>query len=270
MFSIFFPSRDVFFLWVFPSPGEAYFPSPVERAAAAQVLSGELSRFKRVVSERVDERVRKGATGEGGAGTGGEEGREAQRVLIRLGGFKALDQSVAVTREVADFCRAVEEVKKGAAAAATATPPAAAAPADARVGVVAGKRSGDVGGGSGGEAGGVGGGASVRARLFEPAFLLILHSLEVRFRVKVSSCAPILLMVRAVGEVILFFFRTCFFPLLFFQALVLLRSQSPFFPLCSLGFLRHFFGSTFLLCVSNERFFFLSSCFLEHLVYVDK
>lgn len=182
------------------SPGEAYFPSPIERAAAAQVLSGELTRFKRVVSERVNDRPGKGAGGKiitAGAASpssfssdkevtkGGVEGgqRGAGRVLVRLGGFKALDQSVAVTREVADFCRAVEEVKKNAAAAAAAAavaPPTAAAAADAGVGMETGEGS-DVSGGCGGEGGG-GGGASVRAKLFEPAFLLILHGLEVRSR----------------------------------------------------------------------------------------
>ncbi|CAB1099581.1 unnamed protein product [Ectocarpus sp. CCAP 1310/34] len=185
----------------FRSPGEAFRPSAVERAAAAQVLAGERSRFKRVVSKRLGpagvspdgrggrrkQRARGagkggGAEGEvlvadvgdgavgvrGGGGRGGtvnaqcrderkqeEEEDLSQPVLISVGGFKAVDQSVAVTREVADFCRVVGEVKRAAAA-----------------GVAAG-----YGDAAAAEEGGAGS-ALARARLFEPAFLLILHSLE--------------------------------------------------------------------------------------------
>lgn len=176
------------------------------------MLSGERSRFKRVVSKRLggnvgggsksDKKKRKklkkqadeenkgegegvaveavGVVAEGGGGDAvarrgreGGEGEEGSRlaadvqqqeeqppVLISVGGFKAVDQSVAVTREVADFCRVVGAVKRAAAAAAA--------------GVAAGY---------GGAAAGVeeeGAGSSLaRAGLFEPAFLLILHSLEV-------------------------------------------------------------------------------------------
>ncbi|CAM9891181.1 unnamed protein product [Scytosiphon promiscuus] len=117
----------------FRGPGEVFRPSAVERAAAAQVLSGERTRFKRVT------------------------------VLINVGGFKAVDNSVAVTREVADFCRVVNAVKRAAAANAA--------------GIAAGY--GDAAA-DGTEGGGGGGGSSMLARagLFEPAFLLILHSLE--------------------------------------------------------------------------------------------
>ncbi|CAN0456672.1 unnamed protein product, partial [Ectocarpus sp. 8 AP-2014] len=188
----------------FRSPGEAFRPSAVERAAAAQVLAGERSRFKRVVSKRLGPagvgpdggggRGKKRARGggkEGGAegeilvadvgdGTGGvrggggrggtvdaqgrderkqeEEEELSQPLLISVGGFKAVDQSVAVTREVADFCRVVGEVKRAAAAAAA--------------GVAAG-----YGDAAAAEEGGAGS-ALARAGLFEPAFLLILHSLE--------------------------------------------------------------------------------------------
>ncbi|CAN0075062.1 unnamed protein product, partial [Ectocarpus sp. 12 AP-2014] len=190
----------------FRSPGEAFRPSAVERAAAAQVLAGERSRFKRVVSERLGPadvnpdggggRRKKSARGggkggeaegevlapdvgdgavgaRGGGGRGGtvdakgrderkqeEEDKEELRqpVLISVGGFKAMDQSVAVTREVADFCRVVGEVKRAAAAAAA--------------GVAAGYGDAAVA-----EEGGAGS-ALARAGLFEPAFLLILHSLE--------------------------------------------------------------------------------------------
>ncbi|CAN0031092.1 unnamed protein product, partial [Ectocarpus sp. 4 AP-2014] len=190
----------------FRSPGEAFRPSAVERAAAAQVLAGERSRFKRVVSKRLGptgvspdgfggrrkKRARGGGTGgeaegevlaadvgdnavgvRGGGGRGGtvdahdrderkqeeEDGEELrQPMLISVGGFKAVDQSVAVTREVADFCRVVGEVKRAAAAAAA--------------GVAAG-----YGDAAAAEEGGAGS-ALARAGLFEPAFLLILHSLE--------------------------------------------------------------------------------------------
>lgn len=182
------------------SPGIAFQPNAVERAAAAQVLSGERSRFKRVVSKRLGgggdstktakKKKRKKTDREqeeGGAqplegvdaaveGAEGQERRaaaglqeeqeqqqqqeEQQRqepVLISVGGFKAVDHSVAVTREVADFCRVVAAVKRAAAAAAA--------------GVAAGY--------GGMEEEGAGS-ALARAGLFEPAFLLILHSLEVR------------------------------------------------------------------------------------------
>ncbi|CAM9979509.1 unnamed protein product, partial [Ectocarpus fasciculatus] len=194
----------------FRSPGETFRPSAVERAAAAQVLAGERSRFKRVVSKRLGQagvspgggsgRRKKKAKG-GGTGVGAEgevlpadvgdgavgireeggregtvdaQGRSERKieeeeeeeeeeelrepVLISVGGFKAMDQSVAVTREVADFCRVVGEVKRAAAAAAE--------------GVAAG-----YGDAAAAEEGGAGS-ALARAGLFEPAFLLILHSLE--------------------------------------------------------------------------------------------
>ncbi|CBN79298.1 weakly similar to cyanobacterial Exoribonuclease II [Ectocarpus siliculosus] len=188
----------------FRSPGEAFRPSAVERAAAAHVIAGERSRFKRVVSKRLGpagvgpdggggsgkKRARGGGKGggaegdvlvadvgdgaggaRGGGGRGGtvdaqgrderkkeEEEELNQPVLISVGGFKAVDQSVAVTREVADFCRVVGEVKRAAAAAAA--------------GVAAG-----YGDAAAAEEGGAGS-ALARAGLFEPAFLLILHSLE--------------------------------------------------------------------------------------------
>ena len=189
-------------------------PSAVERAAAAQVLSGERSRFKRVVSKRLGgvgdgsiaekkkkKKKKKRKTEEDGEQEPGEEDglplegvdagmeggakREAKRpafdereqqqqqqqqqqqpVLISVGGFKAVDHSVAVTREVADFCRVVAGVKRAAEAAAA--------------GAAAGY-------GGAAAAGGVeeegAGSALARAGLFEPAFLLILHSLEVRLLV---------------------------------------------------------------------------------------
>lgn len=198
------------------SPGEAFRPSAVERAAAAQVLAGERSRFKRVVSKRLGQagvspdggggrrkkRARGGGKGggaegevlaadvgdggvgaRGGGGRGGTvdaQGRDERKqededeeelrqpVLISVGGFKAVDQSVAVTREVADFCRVVGEVKRAAAAAAA--------------GVAAG-----YGDAAAAEEGGAGS-ALARAGLFEPAFLLILHSLEVRESKDETTC----------------------------------------------------------------------------------
>lgn len=186
------------------SPGVSFQPSAVERAAAAQVLSGERSRFKRVVSKRLGgvgnsmkkkkrkkSKVKDGEQDEGGLPLGGvdsgmeREGREARSpatdqqeeqerqqhqqpqepVLISVGGFKAVDHSVAVTREVADFCRVVAGVKRAAKAAAA--------------GVAAGY--GGVEAAAGAES------ALARAGLFEPAFLLILHSIEVRLLVLARS-----------------------------------------------------------------------------------
>lgn len=149
----------------------------MERAAAAQVLSGERSRFKRVVSKRLgegrDSRKTDGSKKSKNKNSQQEQEQQQQQqrqpqepVLISVGGFKAMDQSVAVTREVADFCRVVAGVKRAAAAAA--------------VGVAAG-----YGGAAGAEDEGAGS-ALARAGLFEPAFLLILHSLEVRLAKK--SC----------------------------------------------------------------------------------
>ena len=185
-------------------------PSAVERAAAAQVLSGERSRFKRVVSKRLggvgdgskaeNKKKKKRKTEEDGEQEQGEEDglplegvdagmeggakREAKRpafdereqqqqqqqqqqpVLISVGGFKAVDHSVAVTREVADFCRVVAGVKRAAEAAA------------------AGAAAGYGGAAAAGEVEEEGAGSALaRAGLFEPAFLLILHSLEVRLLV---------------------------------------------------------------------------------------
>lgn len=194
----------------------------MERAAAAQLLARELTRFKRVVSERTDKeqlttvspssppatsRERQSiaaavavaeeeesldaedATGaatstqdEGGMlltdsdflirESGGEgEGARAADVLLRLGGFKAVAQNVAVTREVGDFCRLVNIIKQD--------------DADAPGRLTTHPTSGEVGGRDGGEQregeqeGGVASGSTLaRAGLFEPAFLLILHSLE--------------------------------------------------------------------------------------------
>lgn len=123
-------------------------PNAVERAAAAQVLAGEISRFKRVVSKRLDKPPTADADEDG------------EGPLIQLGGFKAVDQSVAVTREVAEFCRVVKEIKGEAEAAK-----------GAGAGVSAGAEGGVHEGGTVTKA---------RGGLFEPAFLLILHSLEVR------------------------------------------------------------------------------------------
>lgn len=128
------------------------------------MLSGELTRFKRIVSKRLDRKSKQDHNTQPNGAQSDEADIGEGQVLIRLGGFKALEQSVAVTREVADFCRVVELVKKDNAAAAAA--------------------GGGVGARTGGEEGVDGKGgcrASARAGLFEPAFLLILHSLEVRF-----------------------------------------------------------------------------------------
>lgn len=184
----------------FHSAGMAFQPSAVERAAAAQLLAGEQNRFKRVVSERTD-KINKSSpsfgadagappppstlknsplvidvagqvgqaqsgtkrqTGESGPGTdrldlmlGNQgDGEGSQTVMVRLGGFKAVDQSVAVTREVADFCRVIKAMKQ----AKRANVPQEG---DEGLRAVVGSE-----------------GALERAGLFEPAFLLILHSLE--------------------------------------------------------------------------------------------
>lgn len=147
------------------------------------MLSGERTRFKRVVSKRLgldggssssskadkkkrETEERRENKGEGEASAIGGDGDvvendQQQPVLISVGGFKAVDNSVAVTREVADFCRVVRAVKKAAAANAA--------------GIAAGY--GDAA--TEGEKGGGGSSMLARAGLFEPAFLLILHSLEV-------------------------------------------------------------------------------------------
>eukprot|EP00903_Cladosiphon_okamuranus_P010020 g9502.t1 len=164
----------------FRGPGVSFQPSAVERAAAAQVLSGERSRFKRVVSKRLggvgdstktNKKRKKNKAKDGEEEKGGlplesidagmervereargpaadqqEEQEQQQSVFISVGGFKAVDNSVAVTREVADFCRVVAGVKRAATAAGVEE--------EGAENVLA------------------------RAGLFEPAFLLILHSLE--------------------------------------------------------------------------------------------
>ncbi|CAM9345305.1 unnamed protein product [Pylaiella littoralis] len=207
-------------LFQFRGAGESFRPTAVERAAAAQVLAGERSRFKRVVSKRLggaggsssggsskaetkkrisneEDAVRRGPGNDdadsavGVAGGAQEEERQAQEqqqqqqqqqqeeqpALISVGGFKAVDQSVAVTREVAGFCQVVKGVKRAAAA------------------VAAGVAAGYGGAAAGMEEEGAGS-ALARAGLFEPAFLLILHSLEA---ICIDSLFPLMLQAFAIG-----------------------------------------------------------------------
>lgn len=154
----------VVYPWVC-SPGKAYFPTAVERAAAGQVLAGELNRFKRVVSKRIEDN--QGAADKSDVDAEEILTNQGERdlVALQLGGFKALDQSVAATREVTDFCRVVELIK-------AKTLVEEALPKPGREGVAAaGKR----------ERRGAADGEGARQELFEPSFLLILHSLEVGF-----------------------------------------------------------------------------------------
>ena len=149
------------------SPGEAYSPTGVERAAAVQVLAVELNRFKRVVSQRLDQQPPSdGSSKITGAADGGTV------VVLQLGGFKALDQSVAATREVADFCRVVESIKALNSAEAVAQRQRNGGRARGRQG--AGDRGNEP--------------FTIKEGLFEPPFLLILHSLEVG---PSGACVPI-------------------------------------------------------------------------------
>lgn len=137
------------------------------------MLSGELSRFKRFVSKRLlldapAVAEKKDENENDGKGNDGEERGDDERVLIHLGGFKALDQSIAATREVADFCRVARSMKEDAEAAAAA-------------GVMNEEAVCGSEGADGSRDAVHAGGKPGRSALFEPAFLLILHSLEVCF-----------------------------------------------------------------------------------------
>lgn len=155
----------MFHPWVC-SPGKAYFPTAVERAAAGQVLAGELNRFKRVVSQRIEDNQGAADKFYGDAEELLTNQGERDLVALQLGGFKALDQSVAATREVTDFCRVVESIKaRTLAEEALPTRGREGGPTDGKR-----KRRGSANGVEG-----------VREELFEPSFLLILHSLEVGF-----------------------------------------------------------------------------------------
>lgn len=155
----------MFHPWVC-SPGKAYFPTAVERAAAGQILAGELNRFKRVVSQRIEDNQGAADKFYGNAEELLTNQGERDLVALQLGGFKALDQSVAATREVTDFCRVVESIKaRTLAEEALPTRGREGGPTDGKR-----KRRGSANGVEG-----------VREELFEPSFLLILHSLEVGF-----------------------------------------------------------------------------------------
>ena len=99
------------------SLGEAYLLTVVERAAAVQVLAGELNCFKRVIYQRIGNnqgpyqsdnsgrRKKTGAVDKCGGDAEEILANQCERdiVVLQLGGFKALDQSVAATREVGRF-----------------------------------------------------------------------------------------------------------------------------------------------------------------------